>query len=566
MHRSLAFILFVCVALSSAQAADSFSSSPARPDRQVEALTVANIFSDRMVLQRDKPVRLWGWSKAGDAVTASFADQEKTATASATGSWQVVFDPLKASFENRELTLKAGDETIVLHDVLVGEVWLCGGQSNMEMRLASSVDADIEIASAEYPAMRFIRLPKVANTNPQADFPVEDKADSQGHWYSCQPQHVGSCTGVGYYFGRRLHRMLRVPVGLIDTSCGGTMAQHWVEHSRLEPIPEMKVYLDKFAAKEKAWEDGGQAKGAEADYTRDLPLYEAAMKTYKKGDPRPKKPQLRKDPSSLGQPSGMLNGVIAPLSGYSLRGVLFYQGENNSFGESWKPFHRSYPAVIETFRKSFGEPDLPFGIVQIAGWSSRRSMSYDMNHHCNVIREIQFDVWRKTENTGLIVSFDANSNQSIHPARKLPLGERSARWALAEVYDAKTNRNQPIPWRGPIFERMEIQDGKCVLHFDKETSGGLRLDKDLVVGFYMAGEDRVFHADVQARVNPKDFTVIVWSDSVKTPLAVRYAQSNLPIGGLMNGNELPAYPFRSDDWPITPHQSTGSYVRSEANR
>ena len=565
-RRFLSFLLIIGLGLSSANAADSFSSSPVRPDRQVAALTLASIFSDGVVLQRDKPVRLWGWAKAGDAITVSFAGQEKQTTAGANGSWQLVLEPLKASFDNRVLTVKGGGKEIVVHDVLVGEVWLCGGQSNMEMRLANSVDADIEIASAEYPAMRYIRLPKIANTYPQADFPVEDKANSEGHWYSCRPEHVGRCTGVGYYFGRRLHRLLRVPIGLIDTSWGGTMAQHWVERSRLEPIPEMTVYLDKFAATQKAWEEGGQAKGAEADYKRDLPVYEAAMKTYKKGDQRPKKPNLRKDPVSLGQPSGMLNGVVAPISGYSLRGVLFYQGENNSFGESWKPYHRTFPEVINTFRRSFGEPEMPFGIIQIAGWSTRRSMTYDMNHHCNVIREIQFDIWRKTKNTGMVVSFDANSNGSIHPGRKLPVGERAARWALAEVYGVKTSRNQPVPWKGPVFEKMVIKDGKCVLYFDKESSGGLRLDRDMAIGFYMAGEDNVFHSDVQARVNAKDYTVTVWSDSVKAPVAVRYAQSNLPIGTLMNSNELPAYPFRTDDWPITPHQSSGSYVRSQANR
>ena len=153
----------------------------------------------------------------------------------------------------------------------------------------------------------------------------------------------------------------------------------------------------------------------------------------------------------------MFNGMIAPLAPLAVRGVLFYQGENNSFGESWKPFHRTFPAVIADWRKAFGDDNLPFGIIQIAGWSNRRSMEYDMNHHTNVVREIQLDTWKKTPGTGLIVTFDTNSNGSIHPSRKLPVGGRSGRWALAEVYKTKPYRsNQPIEWRGPVYESMKI--------------------------------------------------------------------------------------------------------------
>lgn len=558
-------LLLLTVFVTLSHGADSFVSSPARPDRQVTSLTLPNLFSDRMVLQRDMPIRVWGWARPGDEVTVRFADQAKTTLTSSKGAWQLLLDPEPASFEDRRITVRAGRREIVVKDVLVGEVWLCGGQSNMEWDLRGSLEADVEIASADTPAMRYIRLPKVASTHAKADFLVDSRPNGEGRWYACQPEHVTDCTAVGYYFGRRLHRLLRVPVGLIDTSWGGTMAQHWVTRNRLETIPEMTPYFDQFAAQMKAWKDGGGAAGAQADYKKAMTEYEAAVAALKQGDSRPRRPSLRNDPATQRQPAGMINGVIAPISGYSLKGVLFYQGENNSFGESWKPFYRTFPAVIESFRQSFGNPDLPFGIIQIAGWSNRRTMSYDMNHHCNVIREIQFDVWQRTANSGLIVSFDLNVNGSIHPRCKMPVGERSARWALAEVYNVTDHRNQPLAWRGPMFEKMTVEDGKCVLQFDKRYSQGLLIDKEVPSGFYMAGEDRVFHDDVQVRVNAKDMALTVWSDSVKAPVAVRYAQSNLPIGGLMNGHELPAYPFRTDDWPITPHQSKGDYIRSQAS-
>jgi sialate O-acetylesterase len=244
------------------------------------------------------------------------------------------------------------------------------------------------------------------------------------------------------------------------------------------------------------------------------------------------------------------------------RGILFYQGENNSFGVSWKPYPYTLPLVIEQWRESFG--DLPFGIIQIAGWSNRRSMTYDMNHHTNVIREIQFDVWQRTEKSGLIVTYDTNSNQSIHPGAKQPVGDRSARWALGEVYMRKNlDGRQPLSWKGPVFESHEVRDGKLVIGFSEQTRRGLRLDQDDEVGFYIAGEDRVFHhARVRVIREENVEKLLVWSDDVKQPVAARYAWSNLPVGRLMNHLELPAYPFRTDDWPLTPHQSTGDYHRN----
>jgi sialate O-acetylesterase len=258
----------------------------------------------------------------------------------------------------------------------------------------------------------------------------------------------------------------------------------------------------------------------------------------------------------------MFNGMIAPISRFTLRGVLFYQGENNSFSVSWKPFPKTFPAVFRDWRTAFGDDELPIGIVQIAGWSNRRSMTYDMNHHTNIVREVQHLSWQRTPNTGLIVTFDTNSNGSIHPRRKLPVGERSARWALAEVYGAKGyGSNRPLEWRGPVYKSMTVKDDKITVSFEDGTDRGLRLDQDADQGFYIAGEDREFHI-ARARITSdksKKNHVVVWSDKVKKPIAVRYAWSNLPLGSLMNGRELPAYPFRTDDWPLIPHQSTGEY-------
>ena len=212
------------------------------------------------------------------------------------------------------------------------------------------------------------------------------------------------------------------------------------------------------------------------------------------------------------------------------------------------------------WRKIFHNQELPFGLVQIAGWSNRRGMEYDMNHHCNIVREIQFNTWRTTPHTGLVVSFDTNSSQGIHPIRKLPVGERLARWALAEVYQAPSHASdRPLEWRGPVYESMERVSNKIHIRFKEETDRGLVLDQDVDVGFYISGEDQTFH-HARARVDKGKRELVVWNDNVPNPVAVRYGWSNLPAGGLMNRRELPAYPFRTDTWPLTPHQSTGSYI------
>ncbi len=353
-----------------------------------------HIFGDHMILQQDKPVKVWGWADPGERVNVSFDKQNKTAVADKNGDWSVTLDPMKATFGSRELIVSGKKNLAKLTDVLIGEVWLCGGQSNMEWPLRASRDADLEIGSASCRSVRFFRTPQVANITPQNDIPATPAGSSEGHWRKCVAEEVENCTAVGYYFARRLHR---------------------------------------------------------------------------------------------------------------------------------------------------------------------RSMTYDMNHHTNIIRELQFKTWRKTPNTGLIVTFDTNSNGSIHPGRKYPVGQRSARWALSEVYGVKGWRsNEPLQWRGPIYGAMEVKDGRIVITFEEGTRRGLRMDQDDESGFYIAGKDKEFH-QARARVVADD-KVEVWSDAAPEPVAVRYGWSNLPLGPLMNGRELPAYPFRTDKWPMTPHQSTGSYV------
>lgn len=520
-----------------------------------------NLFGDHMVLQAGKEVPVWGWGTPREEVTVSFAGHSVMVEVDAKGEWSTKLPAIKKSFDGRELMVSSKSGRRTLQDVLVGEVWVCGGQSNMEWTLRSTRDADLEMLSVNHPEIRFIRLPKIARFEPQDDFPVENPTKPEGNWRLCVPEQAENCTAVGYYFARRLRRVLDSPVGLIDISWGGTMAQHWATKETLRPIPAMKPHFEKFEKARNEWISGGREEGAKKRYETDLKNWEKARAEAKaKGEREPRRPNSKtyENPDHKGQPGGMMNGMTIPISRAAVRGILFYQGENNSFTVGWKPYPRTCPAVISDWRKVFGQPDLPFGIIQIAGWSNRRSMTYDMNHHASIVREIQFLTWKRTKNTGLVATYDTNTSGGIHPQRKLPVGERSARWALAEVYGVQGYGNRSIEWRGPVYESMEVKDGKVAVRFEKDTARGLLLDQDVEVGFYLAGKDREFH-HARARVDKGAYSVIVWSDEVAEPVAVRYGWSNLPAGGLMNARELPAYPFRTDEWPMTPHQSTGSY-------
>ena len=528
---------------------------------------LAAIFGDQMVLQQGREVVIWGWGEAGEKIRVEFAGQERQAEAGDDGSWSVVLEAMQASSQGRDLVVEGENEKVTLASVLVGEVWLCGGQSNMAWILRNSVNRDLEIASADYTEIRFLRVPLTSRGAPQQDLPAVDPRKQEGNWQTCTPDRVGDCSGVAYYFARRLHRILKVPIGLVDVSWGGTMAQHWVSEEKLRPLETMQSYFEDYEKRLAMWKTFGGEEGARKAYELALATWEKENEeALKKGERVPGRPNAGQyeDPRRQRHPAGMYNGMIHPIRDFVFRGILFYQGENNSFGVSWKPYPFTLPLVIEQWRESFGE--LPFGIIQIAGWSNRRSMTYDMNHHTNVIREIQFDVWQRTEKSGLIVTYDTNSNQSIHPGAKQPVGDRSARWALSEVYMQKNlDGRQPLSWKGPVFESHEIRDGKLVVSFREQTRRGLRLDQDDEVGFYIAGEDRVFHhARVRVIREENVEKLLVWSDEVPQPVAARYAWSNLPVGRLMNQLELPAYPFRTDDWPLTPHQSTGDYHRNPA--
>ncbi len=507
------------------------------------------LFGDHMVLQREKPVRIWGWADKGEKVAVSFAGQEKAATAGDDGKWLVQLDPMKAAAEARDLAVKGATNTATLKDVLVGEVWLCGGQSNMETPLSGSLGGAEAVAAANLPAIRFLELPTGSRAAPQDDLPPEGKRQNgtiKTAWAVAGPETAGKFGAVAFYFAAKLHQELKVPVGIINNSWGGTIAATWTSRKALEAIPEAKPMLDSWDRQVAEWSE----EKAKADHEAALKDWEQRAAAAKaKGDKKmPGKPAMKEHPSTERYyPGGGYNATVAPIERFAVRGALFYQGENENFPPRTYLYTKTYPAVIADWRRAFADPNLPFCIIQIAGWGQpetdenievRYLPNRDRVAH---IRETHLMTHLATPNTGFVVALEISA-VSMHPPNKRPVGERAAAWALATQY-GRTG----LDWCGPLYKSMEKKGGGIVIHFVPE---GLRklhpADGDSLTGFIIAGQDQVFFP-ADAQIVGK--TVEVSSKFVPDPAAVRYRWGTQPAGNLC-GDGLPASPFRTDEWSL----------------
>lgn len=478
------------------------------------------LFVDHLVLQREKPVPIWGTADPAEKITVTFANQTKTTEANAQGQWRVTLDPMPASSEPRELTLKSDISNLKFIDVLVGEVWICSGQSNMERQLGLRsgqqplVNWEQEAASANYPQIRHFAVPQKFADVPQTTL--------TGKWDVCSPATVPNFTAVGYYFGRDLHQKLQVPIGLIHTSWGGTPAEAWTRTEALQT--SMPVVFENL-------------KNAIAEYPAKLEKYKAeepvllanwekaAAEAKAAGKPAPRKPSPPRDPS-VGQnrPSVLYNGMISPLLPVAMRGVIWYQGESNA-GRA-QQYQTLFPLMITDWRQQWQQGEFPFLFVQIAPHKGQNPE----------IREAQFLTWKKTPNTAMVVTADIGDAEDIHPTRKEPVGQRLALAARALVYGEK------LEYSGPAYESMKVEGAQAVVKFS-HLGGGLVAKDGELKGFIIAGEDQKF---VPAQATIKGDTVIVSAPEVPAPKAVRYGWANVPDVNLFNQAGLPASPFRTD--------------------
>jgi sialate O-acetylesterase len=460
-------------------------------------VTLSPIIGSHMVLQRDGACPVWGWADAGEEVTVEFAGQKKTAKPDANGKWMVKLDAMKANATPQAMTIR-GKNTLNLDDIVVGDVWLCGGQSNMEWVVAGSDNSKDEIANGTHALIRHIKV------NNQGAKTPDEKVVSGG-WQQASPATVGGFTAVGYFFAKEIRKQVDVPIGLLNTNWGGTRIEPWTPPQGFKAVPALKDITDK------------------------LDQFPATVEKPDKADPTKKVTSV-----NIQSPLALFNGRIAPLLPFGIKGALWYQGESNN-GEGML-YLEKMKALISGWRDVWQMPDMPFYYVQLAPFI------YGGANPENLAR-----IWEaqtaalKIPHTGMAVTTDIGNVKDIHPRNKQVVGRRLALWSLAKDY-AKTG----FEYSGPIFKEAKIDGPKATLTF--EHGAGLKAKNgQALTHFVAAGEDKAF---VPAKAEIVGDTIVVTAEGLAKIAAVRFGFSHDAEPNLVNAAGLPASPFRTDDWPV----------------
>jgi len=528
---------------------------PAAADVKPHAL-----FGDHMVLQRDVPLPVWGTAEPGEEVYVHLEiktpdgkrEEGQAVKADKDGKWAAKLGAFPAGTdgtltvrgqERRPAPKGKGPNGVTFKDVAVGEVWVASGQSNMELSLDATrlrgggVDA---IKNSTNPNLRVFTVSKFAVGTPQAGFNPRPQGPRHDKWLPSAPENAGMFTAVGYYFGRDLQKALNVPVGIIHTSWGGTPAQSWTSREALEAEPSLKYYVDTLDKRKKEWDPNKAKEQYETALTKWKEAAEAAKKQNKQPPFRPQAPQ--EPGTSAWDPSTLYNGMISPLLPYAIKGAIWYQGESNA-GQPIE-YRTLYADMIKDWRHRWGH-DFPFYCVQLAPWNPGDPAADNWAY----LREAQQIASDKVKHAGVAVITDAGHRTDIHPQRKEPAGHRLALLALAHDY------GRMVEYSGPAYKSLKVDGNKAIVSFD-HVAGGLTIEDvkmednttapgDKLVGFEVAGDDKKFHPATAAIEGD---TVVVTSDQVSKPVAVRYGWKNFPVCNLANKAGLPASPFRTDDW------------------
>lgn len=479
-----------------------------------------SLFTDHAVLQQGMPIPVWGTADDGETVSVRFRGQEVSTTAK-DGRWMVRLGPVGAGGPF-ELVIAGPNNTVTLADVMCGEVWVCSGQSNMQWNVANSADAERHIAEATDNALRLFSVP-LAHSD-------EEIEDCHSKWVVCSPDAVKGFTAVGYFFGQHLRRALSVPVGLINSSWGGTPAEAWTSWRTLNLVPELQVFYTKYIAACAAWPENW------AKYQQALAEWrQKAEEAKQKGEPVPRQPGVPYGPTHHHRPGALFRAMIRPLVPYAIKGAIWYQGESNA-GRAYQ-YRTLMPAMIQDWRDAWGEGDFTFLMVQLAPFMKIKTEPAESAWA--ELREAQLMTTRALPNVGMAVITEYGEENDIHPRRKQPVGERLGLAARGIAY------HQRITWSGPIYRSVLVKPGHLRLFFD-HVDGGLRSHDGPLTGFVIAGEDRVWH-NAQARISGDQ--VVVWSPDVPEPVAARFGWADYPVVNLYNRAGLPASPFRTDSWP-----------------
>jgi sialate O-acetylesterase len=481
---------------------------------------VAPVFGDHMVLQQGMPVPIWGTAAADEKVTVKFRGEEASATAEG-GKWVVKLPAMKATAKQKgsDLVVAGDKNTVTFKDVLVGEVWLCAGQSNMEWTLSGSDAAD-DIKAADLPAIRHRRV--------------------YGGWTVCSPKTAAGFTGVGFYFARKVHKETGLPIGLINNAIGGTRIEPWLAPGSYEKVAGLQPLLKQEAAAIVNYD-----KQVASQLDKIEAWVKAARQAVADKKPLPRPPGLPPYPTSLF--SNLYRGSTEPLRPYAIRGMLWYQGESN--GGDGNIYYHKMKALIDGMRKVWGQGDFSAYLVQLPQLGGASNNPEGGNGWARI--RLAQTKCLTIPKTGMAVTIDVGDPKDIHPRNKKDVGERLALWALAKDYGKKD-----LVYSGPIYKGMKIEDGKVRLSFDHVGKGLMVGSKDgkqpveevkegKLKQFAIAGEDGKW---VWAEATIDGDTVVVSSPEVKKPIAVRYAYQHNPEGAnLYNREGLPASPFRTDD-------------------
>jgi sialate O-acetylesterase len=478
------------------------------------------LFSDHAVLQSGMSVPVWGTAAPGEKVTVTFLKQHRSAVAGSDGRWMVRLTKLKAGGPY-DMTI-AGSNTIQVHDVLVGEVWVGSGQSNMEFtvsvkaaRFAGMQDEDKVIAAANYPQ---IRMFTVAETKSYTPLTV-----TKGKWVICSPETVGAFSAVGYLFAKDLQEALKVPVGIVTVAYGASVAEAWIPRDVVAADPLLKADLARFDAQEAFFKSHPGAAATDAP---------AGPLTINARAPRPG--PLRDPAQDQHQPTVLFNGMVNGVIPYAIRGALWYQGESVVDGVAGvKRYGDTMDKLVTSWRSLWGEGDFPFFAVQLPALKNVSNNPAEREQQAKIL---------DLPNTGLAVTIDIGDPNNVHPKNKAPLGERLTKIALAKVY------GQKIEYSGPQYAGFQVTGDRVRVRFTHVDGGLVAQGGPPLQWFQVAGEDKVFHPAV-AFIDGD--TLVASSAEVPKPVALRYAWDNYPFGcNLFNKAGLPAAPFRTDDWDI----------------
>ena len=467
-----------------------------------------NVFGNHMVLQQGQKNKVWGLGAAGEAVTVTIDKQRHQVTVGADGKWQVMLDALPVGGPY-SLAVQ-GNNTVKFDDVLVGEVWICSGQSNMWWTVNLSNDSDLERETAKQPKIRMINFPNVGTQEPIWTHNT--------NWMVCTPDTVGNFSAVGYFFGRQLQQTLDVPVGLINNAWGGSACESWIRRDLLSADEKFKPLMDRWT----------QMEGQFAELSKKTDLSDEQKKQFK---------DLGNAMSGNSRPANIYNGVLKSHLGYGIRGTIWYQGESNA-GRAYQ-YRDLFPLMIKNWRDDWGQGDFPFYWVQLADYNAERPEPGDSSWA--ELREAQTMTMSKLPHTGEAVIIDIGEGKDIHPMNKVVVGQRLARWALAKEYGIK------IAYHSPQYKSMEKQGNKVILAFDHVDGGWRPFDVKEPRGFAIAGEDKTF-VWAKAAILP-DGRIEVSSDMIDKPAAVRYGWADNPVVNMYSKAGLPLTPFRTDDWP-----------------